>query len=295
MGSLNIQTMRIEYPGRSDAEAAKAFAQKHGYIAIVRYKNSSSASDFTDIGVCQMEDQIRGYLNSPYCHNAEVIYDGRAAIGDFFQGVPLRKPSIFKKEAADSQKRVSSILPGGVVNSTTVVFSVYPKTQPNAPNYSSIGEAFCLIRFDFPDVGYRNFSSDLRNGKVQLTLKTYRYPSYPIIQFVIRINPLGQSGPSLLQETLGDITDGDIRDFITDACRMRKWKLVVARYNPPQEKARGSMIDPHEKVVSLSDEEVRRFIDEAQTATQHFLSIPAAQLDFARAANQLLRDNPPIE
>jgi hypothetical protein len=77
MSSLNIQTMRDEYPGKSDTEAARAYAQKHGFIAIVRYK-SRGASDFTDIGICTMESEIRGYLTSPYCSNAEVIYDGRS-------------------------------------------------------------------------------------------------------------------------------------------------------------------------------------------------------------------------
>lgn len=76
MGSLNIQTMRESCPGKSDEEAAKAFAQKHGYIAIVRYK-SRGASDLTNIGTCTMEAEIRGYLTSPYCSGAEVIFDGR--------------------------------------------------------------------------------------------------------------------------------------------------------------------------------------------------------------------------
>lgn len=78
MGSLNIQTMRDECPGKPDDEAARAFAKKNGYIAIVRYKNSASAADFTNIGTCKMEDEIRAYLSSPYCHDTEVIYDGRA-------------------------------------------------------------------------------------------------------------------------------------------------------------------------------------------------------------------------
>lgn len=78
MGSLNIHIMREEYQGKSDTEAAKAFAQKHGYIAIVHYKNSKDASDFTDIGTCQSEEQIQGYLRSSYCHDVELIYDGRA-------------------------------------------------------------------------------------------------------------------------------------------------------------------------------------------------------------------------
>lgn len=90
MGSLNIQTMRDKYPGKSDAEAAKAFAQKHGYIAIIRYKNSSSASDFTNIGTCQMEDEMRGYLSSPYCHDAEIIYDGRATALRITEDIILR-------------------------------------------------------------------------------------------------------------------------------------------------------------------------------------------------------------
>lgn len=77
MSSLNIQIMRNEYPGKSDAEAAKAYAQQHGCIAIVRYK-SRGAPDFTDIGICTMESEIRGYLTSPYCSDAEVIYDGRS-------------------------------------------------------------------------------------------------------------------------------------------------------------------------------------------------------------------------
>lgn len=78
MGSLDIQIMRNDYPGKSDYEAAEAFAQKHGYIAIIRYKSSSSSIDFTNIGTCQTENDIYGYLNSQYCCNAEVIYDGRA-------------------------------------------------------------------------------------------------------------------------------------------------------------------------------------------------------------------------
>lgn len=79
MGSLNIESMRQDYPGKSDTEAAREFAQKHGYIAIIRYK-SRGASDFTDIGTCAMESEIRGYLTSPYCSNAQVIYDGRSAL-----------------------------------------------------------------------------------------------------------------------------------------------------------------------------------------------------------------------
>jgi hypothetical protein len=76
MGSLSID--REANPGKSDAEIAKAIATKYGYIAVVRYKNSSTAHEFTNFGTCQTEDEIRGYLSSPYCHAAEVVYDGRS-------------------------------------------------------------------------------------------------------------------------------------------------------------------------------------------------------------------------
>ena len=75
MSSVGID--RDEYPGKSDAEIAEVIAKKYGYIVVVRYKNSAGAFEFTNFGTCQMEEEIHGYLSSPYCHDAEIIYDGR--------------------------------------------------------------------------------------------------------------------------------------------------------------------------------------------------------------------------
>jgi hypothetical protein len=80
MASRNIKSIRDSHPGKADTEAAKAFAEESGYLAIVRYKNSKTSSDFTDIGACNTEAEIRGYLSSPYCHNAEIIYDRRSSV-----------------------------------------------------------------------------------------------------------------------------------------------------------------------------------------------------------------------
>lgn len=80
MGSLDIQSARSDYPGKSDQEVARAMAEKWGYIAVVRYKNSPGSSDFTNFGTCMTEAEIRGYLTSPYCHAAEVIFDGRSTL-----------------------------------------------------------------------------------------------------------------------------------------------------------------------------------------------------------------------
>lgn len=75
MSSISIN--RDQYPGKSDEEIAEAIAKKYGYIVIVRYKNSAGSPEFTNFGTCQTEDEIHGYLTSPYCHDVEVIYDGR--------------------------------------------------------------------------------------------------------------------------------------------------------------------------------------------------------------------------
>jgi len=74
--------MREKYPGRSDSESARAYAQEYGYLAIVRYK-STGAPDFTHVGICRTELEIRNYLTSHNCCDPEVIYDRRpAAQGD---------------------------------------------------------------------------------------------------------------------------------------------------------------------------------------------------------------------
>ncbi len=78
-GMSSISIDRDKYPGKSDAEIAEEMAREYGFIAVVRYKNSADASEFTNFGTCQMEEEIEGYLSSPYCHNSEIIYDGRAA------------------------------------------------------------------------------------------------------------------------------------------------------------------------------------------------------------------------
>jgi hypothetical protein len=80
MGSRDMESFRSDYPGKSDAEAAKALAEKYGYIAVVGYKRSTTDLDFSNIGTCTTEAEIRGYLTSPYCKGVEIIYDGRAAL-----------------------------------------------------------------------------------------------------------------------------------------------------------------------------------------------------------------------
>jgi len=76
MGSLDIN--RYEHPGKSDAEIAEYMAKKSGYIAVVRYKKFRNSPEFTNFGTCQIMEELHGYLGSPFCHDTEIIYDGRS-------------------------------------------------------------------------------------------------------------------------------------------------------------------------------------------------------------------------
>jgi len=211
-----------------------------------------------------------------------------------FDGIPLQKLSVFKKEAADFQNRVSGVLPGANAYANEVNFSVYPKTTANHPIYSSTGDAICIIRFAFNEHQYSYYAQAVQEGKFRLTIKTYPYPTYPIIQFVIRIYSPNHEEP-WWSEILGDITDGDFRDFITDAYQNRKWKLVIARYDPYQEQIQNQMIDKHEKEVTLSEQEVNWIYEQGKTAAAHYQRIPPSQHNFLQAAKQFMADNLPIE
>lgn len=79
MSSLSISTLEDNFTGLSHEEAAQKYAAENGYIAIVGYKNSPGADTLTNIGTCSSEEEIHAYLSSPYCHDAEILYDGRAA------------------------------------------------------------------------------------------------------------------------------------------------------------------------------------------------------------------------
>lgn len=80
MASRDIKSFRDDYPEKSDRDAAATLSRQYGYMAVVRYKNSKTASDFTNIGTCTSESEIRGYLSSPYCYGAEILYDVRSVL-----------------------------------------------------------------------------------------------------------------------------------------------------------------------------------------------------------------------
>jgi hypothetical protein len=73
VSSITIETLPSEYPGRSDAEAAQAYAQGHAFLAMVGYRNSGS-TELSNVGCCRTGLQLLDYLSSPFCLDAEVIW-----------------------------------------------------------------------------------------------------------------------------------------------------------------------------------------------------------------------------
>lgn len=70
MGSMSIP--REEYPGKTDAEIAEALAAKYGFVAVIRYKNSPSDTEYTTFAVCQTVEEIDRNLDIQY--EPELIY-----------------------------------------------------------------------------------------------------------------------------------------------------------------------------------------------------------------------------
>jgi hypothetical protein len=76
MGSISIEEILKSYPGKSEAEAAAAYAREYGYVVIVKYRKSPAA-EFDNFGCCSKYDQLKGYFDSPYCYDTEVVYDSK--------------------------------------------------------------------------------------------------------------------------------------------------------------------------------------------------------------------------
>ena len=74
IGSSSFNSLSRQFPGSTEREAARLFAQKYRYVGIVKYK-SNPDGPYTDIGCCDIAVKIRLYLESPHCHDAVVLYE----------------------------------------------------------------------------------------------------------------------------------------------------------------------------------------------------------------------------
>jgi hypothetical protein len=77
MASYSISDERKAFPGKTDLEIAVSLAHDYGYLVVVRYKSSKSSPDYDQFGCCKHDYEVKGYFGSPYCHDTQIIYDGR--------------------------------------------------------------------------------------------------------------------------------------------------------------------------------------------------------------------------
>jgi len=72
--SIPIDILGKKYPGLTDLEIAKRYAEEEGLHLILRYKQRGH-SKYQDFGLCWSQEQVAGYFSSPYCCDIEVLYD----------------------------------------------------------------------------------------------------------------------------------------------------------------------------------------------------------------------------
>ena len=70
MGSMTIP--RGDYPDKSDSEIAELLAEEYGFVAVIRYKNSASDTEYTTFAPCMSTDEIERYMQIEY--DPEIIY-----------------------------------------------------------------------------------------------------------------------------------------------------------------------------------------------------------------------------
>jgi hypothetical protein len=78
MASIGIDTVREQYPGRTDEEAAAKIAEQGGYVIVVRYKLKPDGP-YTNFGLCQTYAYADNYLFNRNLYDVDVIYDRRNA------------------------------------------------------------------------------------------------------------------------------------------------------------------------------------------------------------------------
>ncbi len=75
MSSINIWTLRRQYPGKGDTEIAAQLAEKDGYVVVLRYKSRiMGAADYTNFAVCTLPEEVESYFDSPNCGDVEILH-----------------------------------------------------------------------------------------------------------------------------------------------------------------------------------------------------------------------------
>jgi len=77
MASIGIKTVREEYPGKTDQEAAAIIAREGGYDIVVRYKLFPDGP-YSNFGLCRTQQEADLYFDNRNLHDVEAIYGRRS-------------------------------------------------------------------------------------------------------------------------------------------------------------------------------------------------------------------------
>lgn len=205
-----------------------------------------------------------------------------------FRDVPLTKSS-WRQDVEDQRRPLP---PSPVVSSITHYVS-YPRTGAGCASYfSTWQDPLCLLRLEdtWDERIYRQLVQAVHQARVTLNVKAYDYPTYPLLQLVLCIRMPEYPTKPWFRETLGDISDGSIQEFVVDFCRRSRWEFVFGRYQ-----SSGALDDPVVVKLSSSSSQRATVLREAQKAVAHYARIPSHQRNFAKAAQQFLQDDVPME
>jgi hypothetical protein len=206
---------------------------------------------------------------------------------DLFSGIPVRQPS-FRDSLIE---RAGNVAAAASINVKHYFITGYPDTPADgAALFSTFEGATCLFALgDYGDEIFQAASQAVRSCVAAIGLKTHCYPTYPILQFVVWIHSSG-----FFRETVADIRDGNIMDFVSDLCDTRQWKLIFCRYNPSEEKRRGGLVDPVSATLEIRPATVEIIKKEVRKARDAYRGIASQKLDFAAASQRFMAANVPI-
>lgn len=112
MSSLTINKFR-DY-GNSDEEIARVIGKANGFFAVLRYKNSQGASEFTNFGTCDNELEVNEYLTSSHCHEAEIVYQGSVPKDEYYYPASILKSLIELSGDQDLEMVIRFLLDSGI-------------------------------------------------------------------------------------------------------------------------------------------------------------------------------------
>lgn len=304
MSTLSIETIRRLYPGHSDVQATQAYAKEHGCLAIVRYRCSETAEHYTDIGTCETDEEVRAYLRSPFCHDAEVVYDRRTsatpehtekencvipthrldealAVPEHagkcgpFENVPTEGRTFVEAQEHGLRMRGA---PAGATIRQVISFEELARSVGglDACNFyvlDGVTHAVFRMAATRQSGWVAAISDSVGEGKALMDCVFRAMPTFPILGLMFKFPTARRMQ---YYEAIPTITNADVKESLINLCENGFGKILLFLDPPCRLMAQGLF---HLK----SPEEFRRCLDQA---ARHYFQLPPTSLNFALAANR---------